>query len=151
MRVGAVARAELAAAALFVGGAAAVIWDLGDAPPPLYDPIGSAALPRFVGWLVIGLSVALLIASRRRPAHDEERSGDWSRFALVGGATLAYILALTAAGADFAWSSAIYLAAAIGGLARPPLRRWPLLALVAVALGFGCDLLFTRFFYVDLP
>ena len=64
---------------------------------------------------------------------------------------LAYVLVLTFGWLDFAIATSLYVFVTITALQRPTALRLLGIASVAISLGFGCDYLFTQFFYVDLP
>jgi len=65
--------------------------------------------------------------------------------------TVAYVLALSARVADFALVTTVFLFALIAILARFERRALVLAAIIAVAMGYGCQYVFTEIFVVDLP
>ena len=70
---------------------------------------------------------------------------------MVFGLTVLYVLAMQLRLVTFAIMTAIFLFLTIGWLIRFKWKRLPVLALVAVITGFGCQYVFTRIFIVDLP
>lgn len=158
--------AELVVAMAVVIVSGFCLWDLRRVPPPLFDPLGAAALPRATCWLVIALALGMLAQSafasvrkRRRATADtggdgtgEEHTGDNRvAFFLLAGGTLAYVVALSFGWLDFAIATSLYVFASITALQRPTVPRMLGIAALALGLGLGCDYLFTRFFYIDLP
>lgn len=144
---------ELFSCALFAGLAALVIWDVRDLPPPLFGPIGSADLPRAIGWLVVGLSglVAIIAVTDARHSSKEKAPPQWRPMVVVLAITALYAGLLDWGRIDFGLLSTVYLWTAIGYLARPRGVGLVALAIVGAGLGFGCDALFTRVLFIDLP
>jgi putative tricarboxylic transport membrane protein len=123
-------------------------------PPPIYDALGSAALP--VGAALLVAALALVAAardySRRAPAVEGEASVDRNGLAAAFAAlTVAYVAAMATGLLGYATATAAFAVLAVLLLAR--LRRSALLpaAALGLLLGFGGQALFTRFFYVALP
>ena len=84
--------------------AAAVLWDLRTVPPPVFDPIGSAAVPRALAWLMIAFSLWVLISGLIRKEKQAERKGgraQWAAMICVAAITLVYAVFIT-----FAWRQA---------------------------------------------
>ncbi len=134
--------------------AAAVLWDLRTVPPPVFDPIGSAAVPRALAWLMIAFSLWVLISGLIRKAKPAEGKGgraQWAAMICVAAITLVYAVFITFAWLDFGIVSALYLFATITFLERPPYRQIPFILLLSTGIGFGCDHVFTQFFFIDLP
>ena len=52
---------------------------------------------------------------------------------------------------DFAILTALFLLVTIGTLTRFERRLLPLIVVLALVVGFGCQYVFTRIFVVDLP
>lgn len=138
--------------------AAAVVLFIGarDLPPPRFEPLGSAALPRILGGLMIFF--AALIALRAlwqirhlRPAEAGETGGGaahpWRAVATFG-ALVAFVGALNIARAPFVPCATVFLA--VTGFA---LSGWKPRALVVyggigLVLSFGLSQVLTNFLYV---
>ncbi|MGP1397709.1 MAG: tripartite tricarboxylate transporter TctB family protein [Inquilinaceae bacterium] len=131
-------------------------------PPPFFDPLGSAAVPKFVA-LVLALLAVLLMLPRAKtpptPAEDDDIAEDDTAAvppapvtAIASGLTaVAYIGLMQAGMLNFAQASTVFVLVLGALLAR---RRRPiLLALVPVAfaVGYGFDYLFTEVLFIDLP
>lgn len=123
-------------------------------PPPMFDPVGSAALPRAVAVALL-LLVGIFLVTRLRGRPGESRSG-LSDIAMGRGAVITLLL-VVAYGAlmqtrliGFAPATALFLAAAIPAL-RGSWRELPLAVAVGLVMGFGSQWLFTEVFFIDLP
>lgn len=148
-------RVELAVAAALAALAVAVLREARTIPPGLYEPLGSAPVPRATAALILLLALGVGLAAirrlrRERPAWRPPGSRALDAF-LVSLATIAYAAAMQARLAAFAVLTSLYLLATIGWLLRFDPRRLPWVVLVALATGYGCQFLFTRVFVVDLP
>ena len=123
-------------------------------PPPFFDPVGSAAVPRGVAWALAGLLVVqiglrLAGAQPRAPLHRGDlamgRGAVFSMLILAG-----YCAVMQARWLDFAPATALFLAVSITVLVGS-WRMLPLAAVIGLAMGYGCQWLFTDVFFVDLP
>lgn len=123
-------------------------------PPPFFDPVGSAALPRAVAWVLFGLLAAHL--GLRLAGMQPRAPIRWPELGMGGGAVLSFVLVCIYCAVmqmrwlDFAPASAGFLALLITLLAG----RWqmlPVAVLIGLAFGYGCQWLFTDVFFVDLP
>jgi putative tricarboxylic transport membrane protein len=143
-------RASLVVAALGLA-VGAVLWvGARNIAPPLFDPVGSAALPKVCAVALAGLGLGTLaqawLSRRPRPAAEAPpRPGTYGTMALMAG----YLLAMQL-GLGFLLSTILFTAIAIplvGGRRRLALLAVP----IALALGFGTLWLFTSVFFIDLP
>ncbi len=145
-------RSSLVVAALgLVTGA--VLWvGARNIAPPLFDPVGSAALPRVCAVALVGLGLGTLaqgwLSSRPRAAGMDDtppRAGTYGTMALMAG-----YLAAMQLGLGFLLSTILFTAIAIplvGGKPRLALYAVP----IALVMGFGTLWLFTSLFFIDLP
>ena len=131
--------------------------------PPLFDPVGSAALPQASGIALIALGLLVLLQAwrgARRPAAldavDEVSGDDPAREAGTRPATLGtlglmglYVAAMEW-GMGFAAASVLFTSAAIP-LVSTSWRLVPIAIGIALVLSFGSQWLFTQVFFVDLP
>lgn len=135
--------------ALLVGAAAL--------PAPMFDPLGPAGLPRWIGWLLLGLTglraVVLAVATRGRPpaAAPAGPRPDIRRLALVSAITLAYLALLTAKALPFTWVTLAFLAALGAAMGDLSVRR--LITVLAIAVGMSLALthVFADLLSVVLP
>ncbi len=149
--------ADLALAALTLVGAGLLLVGAMDLPPPRFEPLGSAALPRILAGL-LGL-FALIVAARAIILH---RSGaaspdagagprpDPMRGALVLGALILYVLALDVGRVPFLAATPVFVAAVGLSIGR---RNWANLAtflLLGFVLAFFISLVLERFLFVRI-
>lgn len=150
---------DIGISAFLVLGSVAVYIESLDLPPPVYDPIGPAAFPRALSVTVGVLALVIMIIAIRGPApaasiNREGRSLWPTRFNLVLGTALAttgYFALLAFRPFSFGIVTTLYLTFQVMLLFRFEFRRLPVAVVVAVVVGFGCDYIFTQFFFIDLP
>lgn len=140
--------------------AGVVWWGTADLPPPRYEPIGSAALPRALAAIMAVLSLIVLaraLARQRAPGADRTAavSAPFSPRPLLAIAAflvlVLYVLAMDQRFLGFIPASIIAFTIIGGLLAGFTVKRLPwLVGFVVVMVGL-IWLIFTRFFYIDLP
>ena len=149
--------ADLVLAVLSLTGAALLLIGASDLPPPRFEPLGSAALPRILAALIIfsSLIVALraLLQHRAHVADPVAKSGptvDPRRGALVLAALVIYVLALHVLRVPFLVATPLFVTAtglSIGG------RSWINLvafAALGLALAFGISLVLEQLLFVRI-
>lgn len=145
---------DVGVAAFLVTVCLIAIWELRDAPPGTFEPLGSGPVPRVTASLVILLSLWVAWRAWRRPADRPVDLGyeprPWDA-AVVSGLTVLYVVAMASRALGFAPLTALFLIASIGWLVRFRPRLMPWVILVAAVTGWGCAYIFTRVFVVDLP
>jgi hypothetical protein len=67
------------------------------------------------------------------------------------GLTGAYVAVLAARISSFALATSVFLLLTIGGLNRFDRKGLLVTLVIALAMGFGCQYLFTEVFVIDLP
>ena len=152
--------ADICFAVAMLAFAGIVWWGTADLPPPRYEPIGSAALPRALALVMAVLSLIVLARAyaRRRAmstaAAKTAGSGFTPRPLLAIGVFVVlvlYVLAMDQRLLGFIPASIITFTIIGGLLAGFSLKRLPwLLGFVVVMVG-AIWLVFTQFFYIDLP
>ena len=145
----------VAAVMIVVGGLA--VWGSRRLPPPMLEPVGPAAFPLWAGASLAALSLVVLVRAVRRSVPDEPGSGlsaarsrnDLGLATAV--LTVLYVAAMNWGWLGFRWATVAYVFVLVSVLSG--FRPRPLLpaAAVALAMGIGLHLLFTRLFYIDLP
>ena len=160
---------ELGVPLFLIGIAAAFLWDSRTLPGAGFDRLGPAPVPRLICWCVIilcGVVIGQVYLARRAagvptgsadpdrdaPGAPEEDLKPQPVLALAMlGLTGAYVAVLAARISSFALATSVFLLLTIGVLNRFD-RKGLLLALViALAMGFGCQYLFTEVLVIDLP
>ena len=149
-------RGDFLFAIAIVAAALVVFAGTASLPPPRYEPIGSAAIPRIMGGILVFLSALLIFNVWRRPAAVPEQDRE-SRIAtplvpiLSAGAIILYVAVM-----DFGWlgfrpATALLLFALAFGLTGFRRRAALPAAIFALVLSLGTFFVFTEFFYIDLP
>jgi hypothetical protein len=150
-------RTDLALGLFLIVVCGAVLWEARTIPPGVFEPLGSAPIPQATAGLIILLALvvmgrALLALRQDAPAGPAEdlalRPLD---AAAVIGLSVLYVLAMALRLFDFAVLTALFLMVTIGALTRFERRLLPIIVVLALATGFGCQYVFTRIFVVDLP
>lgn len=158
-------RRDIALAVAILAFSALVYWQALDLPPPRYEPMGSAALPKALS--VIMAVLALLLMARAlwpRSAKEVEVAAPIEKSAdptpgitrrpwLAGftfAATAAYVAVLDLKLLGYPLATALYLAASCLMLTRGDRRQWRWIVPFAIGLSLVCYLVFTRIFYIDL-
>ncbi len=134
--------------------------------PPIFDPLGSAAVPKISAFLIALLAVVILVTGLRQRANpdvvaaettDEGVAGDVStspRYDLglsLLGFCAAYVAVMEFGVLGYPIATTVFLFAAglmLGGMSR---RNVLLSLIISVAIGFGSDFIFSEFFYIQLP
>lgn len=149
-------------AALMMGGAV-VLTELAKVPPAPFDPLGSAAIPAALAWIIIALAALVLaraVVQLVRGANGGSlpasgmpaMSGRHAlQTAAITALTTAYVFSITSQTVPFSVSTTVLVAASTLVLASDRWRRLPLIAAIALVTGAGSEWLFTRIFYLPLP
>jgi uncharacterized membrane protein len=134
-----------------------VLWEARRIPPGVFDPLGSAPIPRAVAGLIIFLCLVVMVQALRRWMRGERATGE-TEFSLryldavgVVVVTLIYILGLALELTSFAILTTVFLTFTIGFLNRFRRRALMVALVLGLVMGFGCEYLFTQVFVVDLP
>jgi len=145
-------RIEIGVALMIIVMAALALFETRDIPPGSFEPLGSAPVPQATAGLIIILALGLVLRAclDRRPVAAGPGSGLIDAAAVLA-FTLLYVTAMHYRLTTFAIMTVLYLVLTIGFLVRFERRRLPLIAAIAVVVGFGCQYIFTRVFVVDLP
>ena len=150
---------DIGVSAFLIVASATVYMETLDLPPPIYDPIGPAAFPRALSVLIGAFALAVMVFAIRGPsraaAKDDDRPPLYQpRPDLALGSALlttGYVVLLALRPFSFAVVTTLYLVVQVMLLFRFEFRRLPVAVFVAVVVGFGCDYIFTQFFFIDLP
>ncbi|MDA0348418.1 MAG: tripartite tricarboxylate transporter TctB family protein [Verrucomicrobia bacterium] len=135
-----------------------VLWAAQDIPPPFFDPLGSAAVPKACAYLLIILALAISVRNffrNKASANSSTEDEGFKREPILGIAVVAlsvlYILSMGAGWVGFRWGTILYIAIT-GSLLAKGNKRVMLISLAfGLLFGFGGQHLFTDFFYIDLP
>jgi len=156
------ARAESILAVCMIALSAAV-WIAADRlPRPIFDPLGSGAVPKLVALLVMALAAAMLVqrllgtADRGAvpdPGDPTDRVAPLRPGIAVGAfAAIAACPAVMDAGLlGFRETAFVFILALGGILSRFSRRTMTILVPTAAMLAVGLSWLFGGYFYIDLP
>ncbi len=149
--------------AALMGGGAVVLGELAEVRPAPFDPLGSAAVPAALAWIIIVLAamvmaralVGLVHASGVAPDGGAQAPRMSARHAmhaaLITVFTTGYVFSITSQSVPFSISTTVLVAASTLVLAEDRWRRLPLIAAIALVTGVTSEWLFTRVFYLPLP
>jgi hypothetical protein len=151
-------RTDLGLALFLIVVCGAVLWEARSIPPGVFEPLGSAPIPQATAGLIVLMAlvvmgralVALRRQARARPAGEDLALRPLDAAAVIA-FTVLYVLAMALRLLDFAILTALFLVLTIGALTRFERRLLPLIVVIALVTGFGCQYVFTRIFVVDLP
>ncbi|MCH2387411.1 MAG: hypothetical protein MK240_04325 [Opitutales bacterium] len=139
-----------------IGLATAVLIAAKDIPPPFFDPIGSAAFPKYTAYLIIFLALVIGIRSfllSRLLAPRSKRG--FKPEPLLAAYTVVvpslYVLCMNLEWASFRIATTLFIFALAGLLSRFDKRVLIVSAIIAPVFGFGGQYLLTEVFYMDLP
>ncbi len=144
-------------AALFALGGL-ILWGAKDIPPPFFDPLGSAALPKVCAYLIIAFS--LVIAARAflrlksetkvASSDDDFKPEPWLAVAVVLLASL-YTLSMNLGWLGFRSGTVLFIFSLGAVLSRFDKTTMIVSGGLALLFGLGGQYIFTEFFYIDLP
>lgn len=147
-------------AALMAGGAL-VLGELAGVPAAPFDPLGSAAVPTALTWIIIVFAALVmaralvgLVRASGVPSEDgQPRMSARHRMqaAMITVLTTGYVFSITSQSVPFSISTTLVVAASTLVLAEDRWRRLPVIAAIALVTGITSEWLFTRFFYLPLP
>ena len=149
-------RADLVLAAAVGVFAAVLLYEAAKIPPPYFDPLGSAAVPKGVAAILAVL--VFLIFLRGLAAWPWPRPARPDGYRLrpdiaVGVVVVAvgYVAAMASGLLGFRAATIAFVILATATLGRFEPRLMLIGAVVAVAVGFGGAHLFTEIFFIALP
>lgn len=142
----------LGAGALLV--AALLVIGTAGLPPPRFEPMGSAALPRILAGVIALLSLGVVVSAFRSRGKTTSETAEKRRSPVRALAVpvllAAYVAALDVGNAPFVPATIVFVMAMGLVLSRPALRTIVSFALFGAALALLIDGVFTQFLFVDL-
>ena len=144
--------------ALTIALAGLILWGVQEVPPPFFDPLGSAAVPKAIAFILILLASGLLArryfeqksASKRAEYTKPYKEEPWLATAVVG-LSILYTLALETGLLGFRWGTVAYIFLTSDVLARKNRKIMGISLGLALLIGILGDYLFANFFFIDLP
>jgi putative tricarboxylic transport membrane protein len=149
------ARTDLALAAGLLLFSGLLYYEAERLPPPFFDPLGSAAVPKLAALVLTILAALLVLEHILRAAGPGQAGREPGGAPLVAlGAVLipiAYVAIMQARVLGFREATVLFVFALGALLGRRERRGLVALAGLALLIGIGFDYLFTHVFYIDLP
>ncbi|MDE0768312.1 MAG: tripartite tricarboxylate transporter TctB family protein [Opitutaceae bacterium] len=133
-----------------------VLWGTKEIPPPFFDPIGSAAFPKYTAYIIIALSLAIALRASlalRKPNSPRKKSfREEPLLAISVVITSAlYVLSMQWELLSFRWATLVFIFLLSALLSKFEKRVMIFSAIIGIVFGFGGQYLFTEVFYMDLP
>lgn len=133
-----------------------VLWGTKEIPPPFFDPIGSAAFPKYAAYIIMALALAIGARAgfslRKPPTHSPKPYREEPL--LAGSVVLSsalYLLSMQWDLLSFRWATLVFIFLLSSLLSKFEKRVMIVSAAIAFVFGFGGQYLFTEIFYMDLP
>lgn len=158
----AVALAEIIFGLLVVAVAVALLIDATRLPPPRFDVLGSAAVPRTLCLLIIAMTVPVILRAAMwlyrgeipepDPAQAETMPPRRPDLAILTFVLVCGFVAILQNGLlNYGLATALFLILLGGLLAGGRAKTMVVATIVALIIGFGGDYLFTSIFLIALP
>ena len=149
-------RLDLAVCGGLIALAVFILMGVKDIPPPFFDPVGSAAFPKYAAYLVIAFAIAIATRAYRslNTEKPKEAQGFISEPLLALSVVLIpclYIASMQSGLLSYRIATVIFIFLLSSILARLEKRVMFSSAIIALVFGFGGQYLFTEVFYMDLP
>lgn len=150
--------ADLVLAGLTLAGAAVLFIGAQSLPPPRFEPLGSAALPRILGGLLVVFALivatgALLRHRSSAPLEQPEIVGpqpDPKRGALVLAALIAYVFALDVLRVPFIIATPLFVIATGSAISGIKWRNLIAFAVLGLVLAVFISTVLERFLYIRI-
>lgn len=127
-----------------------------DIPPPFFDPIGSAAFPKYASYIIIALAIAIGIRAfiSLKSLHAKTPKGFREEPLLALSAVVipsVYVISMQSGLLSYRIATVLFIFLLSSLLSRFDKRVMIASAIIAFVFGFGGQYLFTEVFYMDLP
>jgi len=142
---------DLTLCALVIAGSSILFIGAATLPAPRFEPMGSAAVPRILGGLLIILSLVVAVQSLRAPQDEAEPPAAIPfRGTLVLVTLIAYVAALDVLRVPFLIATPVFVV--VSGLIMSHLSFRNAFMFSALGLGvtFLVDLVLTKFLYITI-
>jgi len=131
-----------------------VVWiGTADLPPPRYEPVGSAALPRGIALVMAALAVVVALKALGGGVRTAERLPlrAVARIIAIAGLLVVFVGIMDARVLGFRPAAAGFFFLAVLVMAGVTWRTVAAAAGFSLILALGIHVVFTRLFYIDLP
>lgn len=149
--------ADLTLAALTILGAVLLLIGAMDLPPPRFEPLGSAALPRILAGLMGVFAVIIafraLLRHRSPDFSPEPATGtqpDTRKGAFVLAALVAYVFALETLRVPFIFATPVFVAATGLAIGARTWRNLAIFLILGACLAGMISLVLERFLFVRI-
>lgn len=158
--------ADLWLAVAMAAVSAIVWWEARKLAPAPFDPLGPKSFPMWIAGalgLLSFVSIVVVIAGRALGRSEtslilgigDEAPTDYALqpglAVLASLLTVAYVAALTFTGIGFLWATIAYIGVLGWAMSERTRRHTLIAAIIAVLMGSGITILFTKIFILDLP
>lgn len=142
---------DLALCACVIAGSAILFIGASTLPPPRFEPLGSAAVPRILGVILIVLSLIVAVQSLlTRDAVPEAPAALPYRGFLVLAALVAYVAALDHFRVPFLIATPVFVLASGVAMSRPTLRNSLFFAALGLAVAAVLYWVLSTFLYIRI-
>ncbi|MEV8467285.1 tripartite tricarboxylate transporter TctB family protein [Fluviibacterium sp. DFM31] len=150
--------ADLALAGLTFSGAAVLLVGAASLPPPRFEPLGSAALPRILGSILFLFAAIIAITAIRRASNGKPAptakatvpKADPKRGALVLAALIIYAFMLDVLRVPFLVATPLFVTATGLSIGARSWRNLAAFAVLGLILAGGISVVLERFLYVRI-
>lgn len=148
---------DLALATFAVSGAVILLVGAAELPPPRFEPLGSAALPRILGGVLILLSVIVAaralfrLRSSSAKVSEEMALGiaiQPSRSFLTLAALIAYVFSLDVLQVAFIPATTVFVVVAGLAMGERTLRNVAVFTLLGLILSASISFILSRFLFI---
>ncbi len=147
---------DLSICAALIAFSVFILWGVKDIPAPFFDPIGSAAFPKYTAYIIIALSLAVgLRAFFSLKSHEKPKPKDYKDERLLAASVVIvpalYLISMQLGFLSYQIATAVFIFLLSAMLSKFEKRVMIASAVIALVFGFGGQYLFTEVFYMDLP
>ncbi len=147
---------DLSICGVLVGLSVFIIWGTKDIPPPFFDPVGSAAFPKYAAYIIIALALAIGVRAifSIKTTHKETKKPYKEEPLLALYVVVVpslYVLTMNLGWLSFRAATILFIILLSALLSKFDKRSMIVSAIVALVFGIGGQYLFTEVFYIDLP
>lgn len=159
MSSNATAKSEIAFAIVLIAFSGLIYLGTADLPPPKFEPLGSAALPRALSGIMALLSLIMMgravyqlkrSKAEAKPKPNAIKSHNMLSLGVFV-ATLVFVAVMDFGLLGFNIAGIIFLTFVAWLMTHRDMRKLPWIAGYAVVMITACTYVFTKFFYINLP
>jgi putative tricarboxylic transport membrane protein len=142
---------DLTLCALVIAGSTILFVGAADLPPPRFEPMGSAAVPRILGAILIVLSLVVAVQALRAPRTGSEPPAAIPyRGTAVLIALVAYVAALDVLRVPFVIATPVFVVATGLAMSHLSLRNTLMFAALGLGVALLLDTVLSKFLYITI-